>query len=114
MCFIVKYLGRDSNIPVCKGVDVCLERCGKLPYPGVLLSMICSMSKNDPINKQKYNLKKKRTGLKDGTVNERKSVAKRLRKQIKDTYEASSGHSLNDIPLRKLLFENTLVNLDIV
>ena len=48
-----KKLGSDSDIPVWKRFHICLEGDGKLPYTGVLPPMICSMSKNCPINKEK-------------------------------------------------------------
>ena len=60
--------------------------------------MTCIMSKNGPINKEKVTIFKiKRTGLKNGTVNERerereRSHANGLRKQLKDSYQANSGH----------------------
>ena len=40
------YLSGKGFMSVCKGD-------GKLPQPGVLLPMICSVSKNGPINKEK-------------------------------------------------------------
>ena len=56
--------------------------------------MICSMSNNGPINKKVTSLKKgERNKLNDGTINEKKkSRANGIRKQLKDRYEAYSGH----------------------
>ena len=53
MCFIEKQIWVGSQIyQTGKGFMSVWKGGGKLPQPGILLPMICSMSKNGPINKE--------------------------------------------------------------